>query len=204
MAIVYQHIRIDVNEVFYIGIGKEFKRAFNKTNNRSKFWKNIINKTEYKIEILFNDLTWNESCQIEKYLIKYYGRKDLGLGTLVNLTNGGDGTLGHVKRNIKPITDEARKRMSDAQKRNGISKEQRDKMNSGFKNMSEESKLSMSKTQFKPKKVINIETNEIYNSVKEVSKLFNISYSLLKNHLSGKTKNATKFQYLENYDQSRI
>ena len=204
MAVVYQHTRLDTNEIFYIGIGKTEKRAYNTTNHRNNYWKNIINKTEYKIEILFNDLTWNESCQIEKYLIKYYGRKDLGLGTLVNLTNGGDGTLGHVKRNIKPITDEARKRMSDAQKRNGISKEQRDKMNSGFKNMSEESKLSMSKTQFKPKKVINIETNEIYNSVKEVSKLFNISYSLLKNHLSGKTKNATKFQYLENYDQSRI
>ena len=203
MAVVYQHTRLDTNEIFYVGIGKEVKRAFNKTNHRSKHWKSIINKTEYKIEVLFDNLTWNEACQIEQYLIKYYGRKDLKLGNLVNMTDGGDGTLGHI-RIIKPLTDETRKRMSDAQKRNGISKEQRDKMNSGFKNMSEESKLSMSKTQFKPKKVINIETSEIYNSVKEVSKLFNISYSLLKNHLSGKTKNATKFQYLENYDQSRV
>ena len=203
MAVVYQHTRLDTNEIFYVGIGKEVKRAFNKTNHRSKHWKSIINKTEYKIEVLFDNLTWNEACQIEQYLIKYYGRKDLKLGNLVNMTDGGDGTLGHI-RIIKPLTDETRKRMSDVQKRNGISKEQRDKMNSGFKNMSEESKLSMSKTQFKPKKVINIETSEIYNSVKEVSKLFNISYSLLKNHLSGKTKNATKFQYLENYDQSRV
>lgn len=200
MAIVYQHIRLDTNEVFYIGIGKEIKRAYNKTNHRSKHWKNIINKTEYKVEILFDNLTWKEACQIEQYLIKYHGRKDLKLGKLVNMTNGGDGTLGHI-RIIKPLTNETRKKMSDAQKRNGISKEQRDKINFGFKNMSEESKLSMSKTQFKPKKVIDIETNKIYNSVKEVSKLFNISYNLLKKHLSGITKNKTNFKYLDNYDQ---
>ena len=199
MAIVYQHIRLDINEIFYIGIGKEVKRAFNKTNHRSKHWKNIINKTEYKIEVLFDNLTWNEACQIEQYLIKYYGRKDLKLGSLVNMTDGGDGTLGHI-RIIKPLTDETRKRMSDAQKRNGISKEQRDKINFGFRNMSEESRLNMSKTQFKPKKVINIETNEIYNSVKEVSKVFNISYDILKKHLSGITKNKTKFKYLDNHD----
>ena len=160
---------------------------------------NIINKTEYKIEVLFDNLTWNEACQIEQYLIKYYGRKDLKLGSLVNMTDGGDGTLGHI-RIIKPLTDETRKRMSDAQKRNGISKEQRDKINFGFRNMSEESRLNMSKTQFKPKKVINIETNEIYNSVKEVSKVFNISYDILKKHLSGITKNKTKFKYLDNHD----
>ena len=199
MAVVYQHIRLDTNEIFYIGIGKEVKRAFNKTNHRSKHWKNIINKTEYKIEVLFDNLTWNEACQIEQYLIKYYGRKDLKLGSLVNMTDGGDGTLGHI-RIIKPLTDETRKRMSDAQKRNGISKEQRDKINFGFRNMSEESRLNMSKTQFKPKKVINIETNEIYNSVKEVSKVFNISYDILKKHLSGITKNKTKFKYLDNHD----
>ena len=203
MAVVYQHIRLDTNEIFYIGIGKEIKRAFNKTNHRSKYWKNIINKTEYKIDILFDNLTWKEACQIEQYLIKYYGRKDLGLGNLVNMTDGGDGTLGHI-RIIKPLTDETRKKMSDAQKRNGISKEQRDKINFGFRNMSEESRLNMSKTQFKPKKVINVETNEIYNSVKEVSKLFNISYNSLKKHLSGITKNKTKFKYLDNYDQSGI
>jgi hypothetical protein len=32
MAIVYQHRRNDTNEVFYIGIGKEQKRAFIKSS----------------------------------------------------------------------------------------------------------------------------------------------------------------------------
>lgn len=196
MAVVYQHKKVSNNEVFYIGIGKEIKRAFNKTNHRSKHWKNIVNKHDYIVEILFTDLIWKDACQIEQYLIKFYGRKDLGLGSLCNMTDGGDGTLGHV-RIIKPITDETRKKMSDAQKRNGISKEQRNKINEGFKNMSEKSRLNMSKTQFKPKKVLDTDTNVIYKSVKEVSKIFNINYATLKNHLSGRTLNKTKFKYLK-------
>jgi hypothetical protein len=40
-----------------------------------------------------DDLTWEESCEKEIELIALYGRRDLGLGTLVNLTNGGEGNL---------------------------------------------------------------------------------------------------------------
>ena len=34
MAIVYRHIRLDKNEVFYIGIGKTEKRAYEKHHHR--------------------------------------------------------------------------------------------------------------------------------------------------------------------------
>lgn len=94
MAILYRHIRLDKNEPFYIGIGNNIKRAYEKSR-RSKIWKNIINKSEYRVDILFNDLTWTEACEKEKEFIKLYGRKDLGTGTLVNLTDGGDGSKGH-------------------------------------------------------------------------------------------------------------
>jgi hypothetical protein len=33
----------------------------------------------------------------EKFLILYYGRKDLGTGRLNNLTEGGEGNVGHIK-----------------------------------------------------------------------------------------------------------
>jgi hypothetical protein len=94
MAILYKHIRNDTNEVFYIGIGKEEKRAFIK-RGRSKYWKNIAN-LGYTVEITHKDIIWEEACCIEKYLIFFYGRKDLGLGTLINMTDGGEGTLGIV------------------------------------------------------------------------------------------------------------
>lgn len=90
MAIVYIHKRKSDNEVFYVGIGKAKKRAYSK-HNRSKFWKNYISKYQYNVEITYRDIIWEEACVIEKYLISFYGRRDLGLGLLVNQTDGGDG-----------------------------------------------------------------------------------------------------------------
>lgn len=93
MAILYRHIRTDKNQPFYIGIGETEERAHNK-KNRTKIWKNIANKG-YETEILFDDLTWEQACEKEKEFIALYGRRDLGTGTLVNLTDGGEGTLGY-------------------------------------------------------------------------------------------------------------
>ena len=62
MAIVYRHRRLDTNEIFYVGIGKAETRAHNKSNNRSLFWKNIVNKTNYSVEIIARDISWEEAC----------------------------------------------------------------------------------------------------------------------------------------------
>jgi len=93
LAILYRHIRTDKNTPFYIGIGETENRAYDK-KCRTKIWKNIANKG-YETEILFDDLTWEQACEKEKEFIALYGRRDLGTGTLVNLTDGGEGTLGY-------------------------------------------------------------------------------------------------------------
>ena len=61
---LYRHIRLDSNQVFYIGIGKkrnvgyfktyksEFERAFS-MGNHTKHWTNIVKKAGYKVEILY-------------------------------------------------------------------------------------------------------------------------------------------------------
>jgi hypothetical protein len=97
MAYVYRHIRIDKNEPFYIGVGsdKNYKRA-NNNINRNKHWKNIVSKTDYRVDILFDDLTWNEAIVKEVEFISIYGRIDLKTGTLCNLTNGGEGCSGYI------------------------------------------------------------------------------------------------------------
>jgi hypothetical protein len=96
MAYVYIHHRNDIQDdyesVFYVGIGTN-KRVF-QTLSRNRFWKNIVKKHGFTGFIIKDDLTWEEACSIEKDLIKFYGRKDLGLGNLCNLTDGGDGQLG--------------------------------------------------------------------------------------------------------------
>lgn len=101
---LYRHIRLDSDEVFYIGIGKkiekynsfksEYRRAFSK--RRNKHWKNIVNKTDYEIDILYESDDFEIIKNKEKEFIKLYGRKDIKKGTLVNYTNGGEGTLGYI------------------------------------------------------------------------------------------------------------
>jgi len=145
MAYVYRHIRLDKNEPFYIGIGSdnEYKRA-NTNTRRNKHWINI-SKFGYEVDILFDDLTWDEACVKEKEFISLYGRKDKNKGSLCNLTDGGDGCLGRIvtfseeskrkmseaRKGKKPyiITDEIRKNLSIAAKKRGISKEHLAKMN---------------------------------------------------------------------------
>jgi len=101
MAIVYQHRRNDTNEVFYVGIGKDQYRAYS-DRDRNKYWKNIVNKVGYIVQIVLEGVNYPEAFYTERYLIRYYGRKDLGLGLLVNVTDGGEGSPG-VKRSAESI-----------------------------------------------------------------------------------------------------
>lgn len=94
MALVYQHIREDKEEVFYIGISNNKVRPYSKSRN--KIWKNITNKTSYRVEIIYNDISWDEALSIEVQLISKYGRIDIGTGILSNMTDGGDGTHGLI------------------------------------------------------------------------------------------------------------
>lgn len=103
--VVYRHRRLDTYEVFYVGIGKTERRAYRK-HSRNKHWHNIVNKADYSVEIIATPDTWEEACELEMLLISEYGRKDLGLGNLVNMTDGGDGSLGVI------CTEETRQKMS--------------------------------------------------------------------------------------------
>lgn len=111
MAYVYRHIRLDKNIPFYIGMGIEddndYKRAYSKYN-RNIYWHNIVKKYGYDIEIVLDYIPTNEACKKEIEFIKLYGRKDTKTGTLVNMTDGGEGKLGFVH------TDEIRKKISIA------------------------------------------------------------------------------------------
>ena len=68
MSIVYQHIRKDNDVIFYIGIGKRINRAYSK-HNRNKFWNDLTKNHEYYVKILYDNISWEEACEIEKKLI---------------------------------------------------------------------------------------------------------------------------------------
>jgi hypothetical protein len=123
MAYVYRHIRLDKNEPFYIGIGtsKYYNRAY-RHKSRSDFWKRVANKGGYEVEILMDNLTWEQACEKEKEFIKLYGRIDLKTGCLVNMTDGGDGAINAI------ISEKTRKSVAEANRRRVFTDEQKEKM----------------------------------------------------------------------------
>lgn len=65
---VYRHRRLDTNEIFYVGIGND-KRPYD-FNKRNRWWKNIFNLTGINVEVLYDNLTWEDSCELEEVYIK--------------------------------------------------------------------------------------------------------------------------------------
>ena len=92
MAYVYRHIRLDKNEPFYIGIGKsdsDFNRAYSH-KNRNVYWNNIVNVTKHRVEIMLQDITWEQACEKEIEFIDLY-KKNTQNGSLCNIADGGGG-----------------------------------------------------------------------------------------------------------------
>lgn len=92
MAVLYRHIRLDKNQPFYIGIGNSKYRA-SKKDSRNDIWHNIVSKTDYRVDIIMDDISWEEACEKEKEFIALYGRIKDG-GILANITFGGEGVVG--------------------------------------------------------------------------------------------------------------
>lgn len=103
---LYRHIRLDKNIPFYIGIGtksdkihknhkSEFKRAYD-LRGRNPIWRHIVNKTQYIVEILMQSDSHDFIKEKEMEFIALYGRINTNTGTLANLTDGGEGTVGRI------------------------------------------------------------------------------------------------------------
>lgn len=93
---LYRHIRLDKNEVFYVGKGTKifqgktekciYTRAYIK--KRNNHWKGITNKTDYRVEILIESNNYEFINQKEIEFINLYKRWVDG-GTLTNIETGG-------------------------------------------------------------------------------------------------------------------
>lgn len=198
---LYRHIRLDKNIPFYIGISNiyndyeytsqksKYKRAYD-IIRRSKLWKKIASKTQFRVEIIFITTDINLIEEKEKEFIKLYGRIDNKTGSLANHNNGGTGlrskkhsddTKNKIRNSLlgrigsflnKKHTDETKKLMSIKQKGKSLSDKHKkilsDKMK-GFNNP---------KAKFTEKDILNIrnlyenrKTNKLNQT--KIAKMYN-------------------------------
>lgn len=196
MAIVYQHRRLDTNEIFYIGIGKTEKRAYER-DGRNTYWHRVVKKYDYIVEIAITDVSWEIACEIEKDYIKHYGRKDLGLGPLVNMTDGGQGTFGIIH------SDESRKKMCKPKKITEKSQQARKKHGELIKGENnpmygkKHSENAKEKMRIKVVQLDKITNNiiKIWDSLTDASKEFKTRVTHISAVCRGKRKTAGGFKW---------
>lgn len=107
--IFYTYVWRDTSGLpFYVGKGKG-KRAWH-TYTRSKAFKEVWSEGGCSVEIVDYFIHESQAHANEMLLIQRYGRRDTGTGSLVNMTDGGDGSSG--------LCEEARRKISAANKGN--------------------------------------------------------------------------------------
>ena len=206
MFYLYQHVRLDTNQVFYIGISRynkhyKYKRAAQR-DKRNPIWKNIVSKTNFTYEILLesNDITSIKSKEIE--LIAYYGKIKYKTGCLANITDGGEGTFGYVpsketrlkhSENMKgkKHSEETKLKMKNAQLGKIVPVEVGKKISKSKKGKSV-AKLHENK----PLKVLHIPTNMEFKSITKAAQYFSLRRCTLAVDIhSGKEKDFKIIQH---------
>ena len=89
---VYAYLREDTLTPYYIGKGHDDRY-------KQKTHKVKIPTDSFRIVFLETNLTNLGACAIERRMIRWYGRKDLGTGILRNMTDGGEGATNCIPWN---------------------------------------------------------------------------------------------------------
>jgi hypothetical protein len=188
MAYVYRHIRKDKDQVFYIGIGTDDKGKYTRAHskNRNRYWKRIVDKTDYEIEILFDDITKEDAVNKEIEFISIYGRHDLGLGSLCNLTDGGEGATN--------MSEEGRERLREIRRNAVMSQKQKDRYSEMFKGSGNPNSS----------KIICGKTLKVFGSIQETAEFFKVNKHTLRNNLNGKNCNKYCLFYYKDYLEKGI
>lgn len=217
---LYRHIRLDKNEPFYIGIGSkkekvngfqtltsEYERAYTK-GKRNTYWKNIVAKTDYIVEILLESDDYDFIKQKEVEFISDYNY------TLSNLTKGGEGTVGlepwnkgvsiwnedrpHPNKG-KKLSDETKRKKSESMKKSPKNLKGK-KLPDWWRDRIRQAKIGeknpmYGKVSHQAKKVVDIETKIEYNSIKEAAESTPYQFQYVSAMLKGDKPNKTNLRY---------
>jgi len=189
---LYIHTRKDDGGIFYVGIGDE-KRPYDKTG-RNRFWKFVVKKHEYDVTILKTNMSWEQACDLEIKMIAFYGRKDKKKGSLVNMTDGGDGSKGLIH------SEESKLKMREKRIGKYVGENHpsyNTKHSVETKQKQREKKIGKTgENASRSKKVICNITGKIYASLKEASEDFGIKRTTLNSWLTGQNPNRSSLRFL--------
>lgn len=171
----------------------------------------------FKHEILFSELTKEESDVIEIKLINEYNSTDKNFG--FNMENGGYGKGKHSIETLQRMS-ENRKGIPSWNKGLSMSEEQKKKLSEISKGKTSifkgkhhtiESKVKLSDSQSKNKKsVLCIETNIVYKSLRDAERQTGINHSYISKVCNGTTYNGKRhltaggfhWCFLDEYDEN--
>lgn len=115
---IYAYLRDDGSPYY---IGKGFKNRMFRSHKQHGVFKPKSSE-HWKIVVMESNLTEIGSLALERFYIRWYGRKDLGTGILYNKTDGGEGVSGYSHTELskqkmrRKFSQEHRKKLSDARK----------------------------------------------------------------------------------------
>jgi len=212
---VYIHFRESDGVPFYVGKGtttsKEFyKRA--KEPHKNTHWERTVSKHGLVVNVMMSCQTDSEAQEQERKIIKDIGRIDLGTGTLVNKTDGGEGHSGILasaelreKRSANaslPRSEAWIASIRDARKDggNGEVVKHGDKLSEEWRANIAASKMGtknpmFGKTTKIARQVVDTFTGTVYPSVGKAAEAFNLNMKTLYNMLSGHRKNYTSLEF---------
>jgi siroheme synthase (precorrin-2 oxidase/ferrochelatase) len=189
---VYEHLKKDTKEVFYVGKG--CRNRHSQKDNRNKFWHNIVNKHGFEVRFVAKELDEELAFLVEEERIDQLKRLDI---KLCNLTNGGEGSSGlvlseEVKQLVskrfkgKKLTEEHRKKCSDSLKKVKKTKEWVEKIAQKLRGKKRDLKDNVAAAKAVSKPVICIDTNERFESGRAAANKYEISPTEISRACTGK------------------
>ena len=221
---VYIHIDPRTNEIRYVGKGKG-KRAYSlsdsKRTGHHRNWLKQLKLLDLEpiIKIIEQNLEEKQAFIIEKFWIAEYRKNGV---SLTNLTDGGEGASGYKVPKGRsawnkgiPASEESKRKSSKSHrglpnpnKGKKFSEEVRQKMSQSKKGkkQSEEHIRKRAKSNAgnpsRPKRVVDVSTGVIWDSIREAAEIYGMKYAYLKERLYGRIKNKTSLRYVEGVEVS--